>query len=83
MHSISVKKGIEGGEGGEIGDSDSSDSDVIGPPLPPGYQKKAGTSSTGPSHSQATMEEGESDDEEDDVSVSFAYYIVLKGLINT
>lgn len=60
-----------------MGDSDSSDSDVIGPPLPPGYQKKAGTSSTGPSHSQATMvEEGESDDEGDDASVSFAYYIV-------
>lgn len=72
LHSISVKKGAEGGEGGEMGDSDSSDSDVIGPPLPPGYPKKAGTSSMEPSHSQVvTVEEGESDDEEDDVSVSF------------
>lgn len=84
LHLISVKRsneagkggeGWEGGGEGEMGDSDSSDSDVIGPPLPPGYSAKMGGSTAGPSHSQegdaGTMEEEESDDEEDG-SVSLA-----------
>lgn len=81
---ISVKRSNETGEGGEggcegeMGDSDSSDSDVIGPPLPPGYSAKMGGTSAGPSHSQAgdtgTMEDEESDEEEDgSVSLTLSY----------
>ena len=51
-------------------EGDSSDSDVIGPPLPPGFSSKSGGNSGEPSHSQRD-EEGESEEEDgEDESVS-------------
>ena len=76
-----VKKGMEPTDRGEreeegdggMEDSDSSDSDMIGPPLPPGYSAKRGSESAGegPSEEQGGGDEGEGEDEDDeDDSVS-------------
>ena len=81
LYLTSVKKGVEaaergesvGGEECEMGDSDNSDSDVIGPPLPPGYSANTADKDAGPSHSQQDVSAGEGDSEDeggDDDSVS-------------
>ena len=84
LFSISVKKTVEAmeGEGGrvgerEMGDSDSSDdSDMIGPPLPPGYSAgrlgdSAGVGTSQESRGEEEGGEGESEEEEgEDESVS-------------
>ena len=57
----------EGGSERDMGDSDSSDSDVIGPPLPPGYSsgKRGDSAGMGPS-SEGGEDGGEEEESEEE-----------------
>lgn len=72
-----VKKSVEAADKGESGeaedvmeDSDSSDSDLVGPPLPPGFGTKS-TKGGGPSQlgqgKGEQEEEGDEEEEEEEV----------------
>ena len=84
--SLPVKKGVEAADKGESGggaedemeDSDSSDSDLVGPPLPPGFGAKS-TGGGGPSQlGRVRGEEDEEGDEEEEEEEEVRYMCTVQ-----